>query len=185
MSIKRTALIILASTFLLGLFSVNSHAEEQNFYAGIRAATVSVDEKEIDELKNSDVDIKNASKGSLIIGYVVNPTVSFEAEIGTSSHEISGGVFDAINVDLDIGTFGLYGVYRSEGQYYFKGRGGLISRSTEFSPDTLNAGKDSAGLLAIGLGGGMRFNQVLLEAEWTSIESGIGAFGFNAIYNFK
>jgi hypothetical protein len=136
-------------------------------------------------LKNTDVDIKNAGKGSIIIGYVVNPKVSFEAELGKSSHEISGDVFDLIDVDLDIGTFGLYGVYRSEGEIYFKGRGGLISRTTEFSPDTLDAGTDSAGLLAIGLGGGMRFNQMLVEVEWSSIESGIDAVGLNAIYRFK
>ncbi len=130
------------------------------------------------------LDIKDASYGSLLFGYDFGNTVSVELEIGSSEHDVT---FDTAVPDqtLDMSTLGLYVVYRNEGQWYFKGRGGLLSRTIELDPGFAEGDdKENDSFISIGIGGGVRIESFSIEVEFVSIESGIGSFGLAGLYNF-
>lgn len=156
------------------------------FYAGIKLGSVNVDEDEIDDLKDSpiDVEIDDAGLGGLQIGYRFLPRFSIEVDMASSEHDVTYSTPLLPEQDLKISTFGLYIAYRSLGQWYFKGRAGLISRKLELSPELPGQEEDTDGLLSIGFGGGVRIDKVNLEAEFTTIEEGVSSFGFVALYNF-
>ena len=152
---------------------------EEGFYFGLRAANVSVDEEEFDDFDGT-FDIKGAGKGSLIGGYDFGNSVSIEVEAGATTHDVE---FSGGKEDLDMSTLGMYAVYRSEGQWFFKGRGGLLSRTYEYAPESGDSIKENGALISIGLGGGINLNEkVSLEAEYVTIEEGISSFGLNAIF---
>lgn len=177
---------------VLGLVVGPAWGADTSFYAGLKLGSVSVDEEEIDDLKDSPigVEIDDASYSAIILGYQFNPVVAVEVEIGGSEHDVEYDVPYLQNVlylpdqELELGIFGLYVTYRSQGQWYFKARGGLLSRSVELSPELPGQDEDNAGLLSLGIGGGVRIDDFNIEAEFSSIEEGISSFGVNLLYNF-
>lgn len=174
----KTTTQIFSFIVLLALtFSVYA---EEGFYLGLRAANVSVNEDEIDDLKNSPVGVKvdDAGKMALMLGYDFGKSVSVELLAGKSTHDVTYETTYA-DQELDLSTLGLYLTYRTEGEWFFKGKGGLLSRTVELS----NGDKDSAGLISIGLGGGVNIDERLsFELEFMTIEQGISSFGVNAVY---
>jgi len=167
------------SVMVLLSMAFTAYAEE-GFYLGLRPANVSVNEDEIDDLKNSPngVDIEDAGRMELMLGYNFGKTVSLEFLMGKSTHDVT---YETVfpDTELDLGTLGLYVAYRSEGEWFFKGKGGLLVRTVELA----GGEEDSAGLISIGFGGGVNINERLsLELEYITIEQGIGSFGINGIY---
>lgn len=181
---------LLLAVLALLLMSSQSFADEtissNGFYAGIKLGSVHVNEDEIDDLKDSEIDVEidDAGLGGVQIGYRFLPSLSIEFDIASSEHEVTYGLPQIPEQDLTISTFGMYIAYRSQGQWYFKGRAGLISRGVEFSPEFEDQDEDSEGLISIGFGGGVRIDRFNIEAEFSSIEKGIGSFGFVGIVNF-
>lgn len=176
--------LLLISVLFMWLSAVPAIAGE-GFYLGLRAANVTVNEDEIDDLDSGDVDIGDSGKGSIMVGYDFGNTVSIELEAGSSTHNVDYEAAFLEDQDLKISTLGLYVVYRSPGKWYFKGRGGLLSRTLELSPEIGDQDEDSAGLLSIGLGAGVNIvDNFSMEVEFVTIEQGIGSVGFNALYRF-
>ncbi len=168
----------ICSVIVLLTLTFSAYAEE-GFYLGLRAAKVTVNEDEIDDLKNFDVEIDDAGKTELMIGYDFGKSISVELLAGRSTHDVTYAA--AIpDEELYLSTLGLYVAYRSEGEWFFKGKGGLLARTVELSKQ---GGEDSAGLISIGLGGGVKVNERLsFELEFTTIEQGVSSFGVNAVY---
>lgn len=165
---------------LITLFASSTLLADEGFYAGLRAANVTVNEDEIDDLKDLSVDIEDAGKGSLLVGYDFGGRVAIEVEMGKSEHDIRNAPYQ----QLELSTLGLYVAYRSQGQWFFKARGGLLSRKIELMPTITEQEEDTEGLISLGLGGGVRLDKFAIEAELSTIEAGIYAVGLNGLYYF-
>lgn len=159
---------------------------ETGFYAGIKTGTITVDENEIDDLKDTSVEIDDGTLGGLLFGYQFNNEVAIEVDIAGSELDLDN--FPGYE-SIDMGLFGMYVAYRSTGQWYFKGRAGLLSRSIELnavnpSNPLTPEDDDSESSLSIGFGGGVRVEQFSIEAEFTTVEDGVNTFSLNGLYRF-
>ena len=79
-------------------------------------------------------------------------------------------------------TLALYGVFRTPGEFYFKGKAGVLYEDVEVDIPTLfSESEDDTGFSA-GIGGGWRLNDSgSLEVEFTLIESDLNylSLGYN------
>ncbi|ADE53082.1 outer membrane beta-barrel protein [Coraliomargarita akajimensis] len=86
--------------------------------------------------------------------------------------------------DLDIFTLGVYGVWRSPGRVYFKGKAGFMYEylSTDFAGFPL---EESGFGLSLGVGGGVRITKTIAaELEYTIIETDIDYLSLGLTYSF-
>jgi hypothetical protein len=85
---------------------------------------------------------------------------------------------------LDTYTFGVYGVFRSSGKIYFKGKFGLLYEYLESDVNGVPVQGDGMGI-SLGLGGGWRITDNLgAELEFQTIEADISMLSLGVLYWF-
>lgn len=97
----------------------------------------------------------------------------FEIEANFAGGDIEG-------FDLDFDTFAFYGVYRSAGEVYFKGKLGFLRENVDI--DGIVSEDDSG--LSLGLGVGTRVDNLSFEAEFTIIEEDVNYLSVGANVHF-
>ena len=112
----------------------------------------------------------SAMNAGVVVGYPINDAVTVEGEFTTS---LSDGGTDISGVNWSVQTLAVYGVFKSKGDTYFKGKLGYLNESV--SIDTgygFSVGGDDSGL-SYGIGGGMKLGSGSLEVEYTIIEADV------------
>ena len=124
----------------------------------------------------------DAINAGILVGIPINQvevgSFAAEAELTLTlvDGELPGGS------DWDILTLAGYGVYRSKGPIYFKGKAGLVM--WDFNRSGFGGSYDEIDL-SVGIGGGMKLNaKTALELEYTVIESDIDFLSFGFKMNF-
>jgi len=130
------------------------------------------------------LDVSN-SDDAINLGGVLGATIN-QSEIGSLALEgeltftvVDGEIADV--VDWSVTTLAGYGVYRSNGPLYFKGKLGLAYWDADvdgfYSLDDID--------LSLGLGGGYRVSdKTAFELEYTIIESDIDFLSLGFVVNF-
>lgn len=113
----------------------------------------------------------------ILFGYdIPNNGFAIEGEFNTTVSKASSK--DASYSDLGVTTLAGYGVYRTAGRFYFKGKLGLLYEylTSSVSGGGITVDVDGPGLaISLGVGGGVRVSDRLsAEIEYTSIEADIG-----------
>ncbi|PCJ20505.1 MAG: hypothetical protein COB04_04425 [Gammaproteobacteria bacterium] len=86
-----------------------------------------------------------------------------EFEVVTASGDFSG-------VDLDFDSLAVYGVYRSEGEIYIKGKGGFLRQEVSVNTSGFGRFNETDTGVSFGVGVGARIDNISFEAEYTFIE---------------
>ena len=170
--------INLAALLFTGVLSTSvMAASEPGFYLGGSFGTASIDAEYFED----------PSVAGLTIGYDFGnnwsmefQTLSGEADLDFSSSTLSG--------EHTLDTTALYGVWRSEGDLYFKGKVGFLKETidTTVSSGSLSSSSstDDSGL-SYGIGAGYRItDNVIVEAEYTIIEADVSALTLGLAYKF-
>jgi hypothetical protein len=136
-------------------------------YVGIKGGPLNI---------SRDIPFDDGAMMGCLVGYdVPDNNFSVEGEFNTTVSSAEGTRDDF--GDLDVTTLAFYGVYRSSGRFYFKGKAGLLYEYLNSSVTgiiTIDV-EGSAIALSFGIGGGMRISEKLsAEIEYTSIEADIG-----------
>lgn len=122
----------------------------------------------------------------VLFGYnIPDSNFAIEGEFNTTVSKASSE--NASYGDLGVTTLAGYGVYRSPGRVYAKGKVGILYEyltSSAKGPVTIDV--DGAGLaISYGVGGGVRItDQMGAEIEYTVIEADIGYLSFGLNWNF-
>lgn len=156
------------------LLLASSQVFANDFYAGVKFAQVSVDYPGSGFGTTTDSDVGTG----LVLGRSLNG-VDVELELMTASVDS-----DEVSIEsVDIDTIAVYAVYRSTGDMYFKGKAGFISESVTMKTIYGNRSADDSGL-SYGIGGGYRFGNLAVEAEYTIIEADVDALSLGLNYYF-
>jgi len=158
-------LVALCLLFAGNVFAAQHMQAQQNpqLYAGGKLGLMMLDE--------SGTDTDDAINLGGVVGATVNQSnigsLALEAELTFTV--IDGDIsFGPISADWDATTLAGYGVYRSNGPLYFKGKLGLAFWDASAS----GFGSDDGIDLSLGLGGGYRMNdKTALELEYTMFDS--------------
>ena len=165
---KATQLLIFAVITLCSIGTV--HAEDEAWYAGVKAGQMKVDQP----------GFKNAIGVGGILGYKLNNTLGIEGGY-TTTGEDADVMIGTTDSKWDIDVVAVHLAYRTEGNFFVKGKAGLLYQ--EVSVNTNNANEPgSGGEMSIGIGAGWRpFKDIALELEYTVIESDVSfiSFGIN------
>jgi len=160
------------------LLAVNVQAAQPKTYAGVKIGQMMIDAGGYDDATNV----------GLVFGATLNEvqagSLSIEGELTFSL--VEGDVsFFGFDGDWDVLTLAGYGVYRSNGQLYFKGKAGLLYEDVSVNVSGLpGVSGDDIGL-SFGIGGGYKLNEKMnLELEYTIIESDLDflSVGLNMIF---
>lgn len=157
---KATQLLILAVIALCSIGTV--YAEDEPWYAGVKAGRMKVD------LSGYD----NAIGVGGMLGYKLNNTLGIEGGY-TTTGEDSDVMVGTSQAQWDIDVVAVHLAYRTEGNFYAKGKVGALYQ--EVSVNLANAGEPkSGGEFTYGVGAGWRpFKDIALELEYTVIESDV------------
>lgn len=155
-------LFLLATPLLAAAIALPAQAEQDpGFYLGLKTGNMDFDISSID----ADTPM------GVLLGYQFN---SFAVELEGSNTDINidGSFFGG---DTDFTSVALYGVYRTDGQFYFKAKAGIARNEIGSISDTGLAG---------GIGGGINFDQVSVEAEYTVLDSDVNfiSIGLNVYF---
>ena len=176
---------------LTACFVVNVQASDSSWYIGAKGGQMSPDQS----------NISSAINAGILIGYHLpnNNFGSFavEAEYTTTS---SSADYETINVgetirgDVEFETTALYGVYRSMGDFYFKGKLGVFNNKIYAEEQTIvglsvtsTTWSRSESGFSWGLGAGWKLgNSSSLELEYTKLDDDteIDYMSIGFIYNF-
>ena len=164
---------IITGAFLLTLgLATSAWAEtETGLYIGLTAGSDKVDIQGID----------NASGAGLMAGWRFNQNFALEFA-GHASDADAGGILPGCVFEID--TVALYLAARSSGQFYAKGRVGVLSETITprdtcaFTPEQTESG------LSAGLGAGIRLGKAALELEYTMVEADVNRLSLSVLYNF-
>ncbi|MEM1450909.1 MAG: outer membrane beta-barrel protein [Planctomycetota bacterium] len=132
-------------------------------YFGVKAGILNI---------NRDLPYNNGANLGALFGHDF-PGNEFSVEV-----ELTGTVSSADSKSetfgkLDVVTLGAYGVYRSTGDLYFKGKAGLLYEYLNVRNRSIGLEGDAIGL-SIGVGGGYRITDgASIELEYTVIEQDI------------
>jgi len=165
---------------LIALFAVcflvasNAQAAMSQFYAGGKIGLMLVDATGFDDAVSIGV-VAGKPVTEIQLG-----TIAVEGELTTT---VAGGDVSAFGFsgDWDVTTVAAYGVYRSYGEYFFKGKAGLLYEDVDVDFAGSNDSDSDLGL-SLGIGGGWNLSEKAnLELEYTIIESDLGllSLGFN------
>lgn len=170
--------IVRIGAFVVGMCAfAGVHAADSAFYAGVKVGQMLPDVQGLD----------NATNAGILIGYNFPKTDygTFAVE-GEYTTTISKGDAKALGLtgDWEVDTTSLYGVYRSAGDLYFKGKVGYLNEDIKVSIAGFSgAGTDSGG--SLGIGGGWRFGDAgSIEAEYTIIEQDIDSLSLGVNMHF-
>ncbi|GAB4514623.1 MAG: hypothetical protein Tsb0026_20040 [Sulfuricaulis sp.] len=165
---KATQLLILSIVTLCFIGTV--HAEDEAWYAGVRAGQMNVDTSGFDD----------AIGVGGILGYKLSNTLGIEGGYTTTGEDADVKV-GTTQAHWDIDVVAVHLAYRNEGNFYAKGKVGILYQ--EVSANIANAGEPaSGGEFTYGIGAGWRpFKDIALELEYTVIESDVNfiSFGIN------
>ena len=162
---------LLVVVVFLALLGANVQAADSSVYVGAKFGQMMVDESGFDDATNIGI----------LVGYDLVPNISLEGELTTSVSDADVDFF-GISGDWNVMTLALYGVFRTPGEFYFKGKAGVLYEDVEVDIPTLfSESEDDTGFSA-GIGGGWRLNDSgSLEVEFTLIESDLNylSLGYN------
>jgi len=154
---------MIKNLFLITLLSLSASIAHSELYIGAKGGVMSI---------SNDIPFDDATSIGILLGAnIQNSGIAIEGELTTTvsaaDHKTNS------NTELDIYTLAIYGVYRSSGDFYFKGKGGLVYEYLKISGFVLPLEGEDLGL-SLGAGGGFRINDnATLELEYTIIESDI------------
>ncbi len=114
------------------------------------------------------------------VGYDFGNSFAIELEHNTGEMDLATYYTD---VSFDVDTTALYAVFRSEGDFYFKGKVGVVREEISTSVYGSSISEDDSGG-SYGIGGGYRNGAVSIEAEYTWIEEDLDIFGLGLSYHF-
>ena len=109
------------------------------------------------------------------LGFVVGfeqGLYGFELEANFAGGDVEG-------FDLDFDTFAFYGVFRSEGEVFFKLKAGFLRENV----DVAGFSEDDTGF-SVGVGAGARVDNLSFEAEYTIIEEDVNFLSVGANVHF-
>ncbi len=162
MKIFRVAAVMFCLCLML---VVNAHAQAASpWYGGVKIGLVDLDD-------GAGFSVDEPINLGLMVGHDLHhlfPGFSVEGELTTSlaDGDVSVPFFGKVG-DLSVTTLAVYGVYKSVGELYFKGKAGLALTDADIgafgSEDDLN--------LSFGIGGGWTVSEKgSLEVEFTFLE---------------
>jgi len=157
--------------------SVSQAADERDWYVGAKLGWMSSSDSDFDESMNLGL-VAGLHLPGIELPFEAN--VAVEGEYSTS---ISDGDWEegSLEGEWDIDTFAVYGVVRTDGDIYFKGKGGIIYEDISVSGDVSDSASSTD--LSFGLGAGWKLNDKLsLEAEFTLIEEDVSFFSIGVLY---
>ena len=133
-------------------------------------------------MATSDAD-DNPLNLSLNLGYNFSESFAIEGQYTTSVVDGEVKTFFG-NVEFDIETVAIYGVYRTPGPNYFKIKVGVINEEVSASAFSVSeSGSDSGA--SVGIGGGFEISESsVIELEYTLIEEDVGFFSVGFVHNF-
>ncbi|NIB42532.1 porin family protein [Pseudomaricurvus alkylphenolicus] len=148
--------------FVLAIASSTAFAADSGeFYLGLKSGTLDVDVSGLDA----------STPKAAVIGYRKG---SWGAEFEANYADVDYGYGSA-----DFRSFALYGVYRSEGDFYLKAKAGVLREELKVS----FASEEETGFSA-GIGAGWRLGAVTLEAEYTIVEEDVNFYSLGANFHF-
>lgn len=231
--------VVLAS--VVGTFSAGAFAQESSgFYMGAGFGLVKLpsdDDFNFSNPKNGSIDFGYSFSENWAIEAQVSQTVAegtfsvsdtqditaemraaFMSEGFTSAQAIaavkSATLGMTVNLDASVDSYGVFGVYRSSGQLYFKAKAGFVSVKTTIdggaskasvnlvnsSNQSTNLSADELGLdlsdydqsmsdtetkFSGGIGGGYKFSEKLAaELEYTQLTSDLDSYSVSIKYSF-
>lgn len=173
-------LLVTGMIFSLPLFA----ASGADIYLGASYNRVSID------FANADVDDSDGI--GIVFGIDFGENLAFEAEyINSGKADMVYNVGSIESAKIQLQSLGIYGVFRTTGRVYFKGRVGVVGNLVDIT-DVKCSGSlcinslfdDDVGL-ALGAGGGIRITDAIkLEAEYKLVNSDIDIYSMGLIYAF-
>lgn len=139
--------------------------EDGSFHLGVKTGSIDID------VSGFDAD---TPKG-IVFGYQKG-TMGVEVEANFTDFDYD---YAGYSRSADYRSLALYGVYRSEGDVYFKAKAGVLHEEIKAS----FASEDDMGFSA-GIGGGINLGSFSLEAEYTILESDVNFISIGANFNF-
>ncbi len=157
--------MLLCSTALV--FATAARGDDSAAYFGIKAGALMPN---VDELEEAYI-------GGLTVGY--GRAFAIEAELTTT---LFPGETALSDVEWDMTTLALYGVYRSSAKVYFKLKAGALHEQVTFNAAGVNLQNKENGVSA-GLGMGYRVdNQTRVEVEYTIVDEDISMFTLGYLF---
>lgn len=123
--------------------------------------------------------LDDGSAKGVVLGWRVQKLLAIEGVIANTSHDM---LVPGCTAEND--TIGIYGALRTEGQFYVKGRLGLLSEDIASSGTCAGVAAASDTGMSLGAGVGARFGKGALEVEYTIIEQDINRLGASLLFNF-
>ncbi len=163
---KKHSLLILLSLFYNAIAS-------GELYIGAKAGSTMIS----DNIKFNDT----TSAGIVFGANIQKSGIALEGEYTTSLPSAA----HRVNTNrLNIYTLALYGVYRSSGKFYVKGKAGLLSEYLTISGGRFNL-EGYGGAISFGAGAGLRItDKTNLEFEYTLLEPDIDFMSLGITYEF-
>jgi outer membrane immunogenic protein len=167
-------LALFAALLTAATTSFADDSERQGIYGGLGIGIMNIDYKGADSLTN----------GALQLGYhftnnwaaELQYTNSLSGSEVTVNNDYGYGYRSSFTIDVTLQTIAAYGVYRGDGDVYFKGKMGLLQEKVSGVIDTG---------LSVGAGVGFNlFDSAALELEATLIEQDITYFSASLNFGF-
>lgn len=174
---KLLLLMLIGSTSFANL---SMAADITGLYIGAKSGVLSVD------ADTADITWDDATPLGLLIGYQVpveGGDFALEFEMNKADLDVT---VSNQKGELDFQTIALYGAYRSEGNFFYKLKAGILKEEITGAESAMfNAFSESDTGLSVGFGGGVRLaNNITIEAEYTIIEADVGYLSVGANFNF-
>ena len=166
------------ATALVILFLVASPLAAANqFYVGFKGGLMKPDAGGYDDAVN----------GAVLLGFeFLDLDVGSIAIEGEYTDTVSEGdaTFGGIHGEWEIETYAIYGVFRTRGTLFFKGKIGYLHEDVSSTVGGFGAtGSDSG--LSLGIGAGLRIgNHGSIELEYTIIEEDVDYLSVGLNYYF-
>ena len=154
------------------LYSGTAKAQETSLYLSLKGGWMMADPSKYGDAFNAGLlfgglFFQDPSSGSLAIEGEISRTLSD----GRISSRPDRG-------DWEIDTIALYGVYRTPGKYYFKGKLGFLHEDVTFRHLNQRTINDDDTVFSLGLGVGWNIDdRTSLELDYTLIEDDVDFLG--------
>ncbi|MFT5503844.1 MAG: outer membrane immunogenic protein [Gammaproteobacteria bacterium] len=158
----------LISIFILVAFLSPPMSASANWFLGAKAGNMAV------SFDNDDVDSDPFSTG-VTIGYDLSTSLQGLAAEFEITRTVSPG--EVVDQDLEVDSQGLYLSYQTTGQFYFKGRLGLMDASLSAGALSEDEGGESYGLAL-----GVRQGQLAYELDFTAIDDDVSFISLGVIF---
>ena len=172
---KKQWILPVALVTTMGSTAVYADRNE-GFYVGGQLGTPDID-VDIDDL---DVDADENESIGLVLGANLGQGWALEFVHTEFDGDLEVNDNDG---DFDTDSNAIYGVYRSEGQIYFKGKAGLSYIDTEGKSAAARQSHSDTDLSA-GLGVGLDLSPVTIEAEYTYLAEDIDLYTIGVNVHF-